>query len=47
MSKRAEPRVLVSGASGRLGQLLVPRLLARHARVRAGALRRHGTLAMG
>ncbi|KOC20624.1 NmrA family protein [Comamonas testosteroni] len=34
MSKRAEPRVLVSGASGRLGQLLVPRLLARHARVR-------------
>jgi len=28
------PRVLVSGASGRLGQLLVPRLLARQARVR-------------
>lgn len=33
------PRILVTGATGRLGQLLVPRLLARGARVRA--LTRH------
>lgn len=30
-----QPHVLVTGATGRLGQLLVPRLLARGARVRA------------
>ncbi|MGE8446170.1 MAG: NAD(P)H-binding protein [Comamonas sp.] len=34
MSANPHPRVLVCGASGRLGQLLVPRLLARQARPR-------------
>lgn len=34
MSANQHPRVLVCGASGRLGQLLVPRLLARQARIR-------------
>lgn len=34
MSANQYPRVLVCGASGRLGQLLVPRLLARQARPR-------------
>ncbi|MGE8492378.1 NAD(P)H-binding protein [Comamonas sp.] len=34
MSAHPRPRVLVCGASGRLGQLLVPRLLARQARPR-------------
>lgn len=34
MSAHPHPRVLVCGASGRLGQLLVPRLLARQARPR-------------
>lgn len=34
MSANQHPRVLVCGASGRLGQLLVPRLLARQARTR-------------
>lgn len=34
MSANQHPRVLVCGASGRLGQLLVPRLLARQARPR-------------
>lgn len=34
MSANPHPRVLVCGASGRLGQLLVPRLLARQARTR-------------
>jgi uncharacterized protein YbjT (DUF2867 family) len=39
------PRVLVTGATGRLGQLLVPRLLARGATVRA--LTRDATRAAG
>ncbi|WP_445288863.1 NmrA family NAD(P)-binding protein [Variovorax atrisoli] len=39
------PRILVTGATGRLGQLLVPRLLARGARVRA--LTRHPARANG
>lgn len=34
MTAHPHPRVLVCGASGRLGQLLVPRLLARQARPR-------------
>lgn len=34
MTANPHPRVLVCGASGRLGQLLVPRLLARQARPR-------------
>ncbi|WP_312527338.1 NAD(P)H-binding protein [Comamonas sp.] len=34
MSANPHPRVLVCGATGRLGQLLVPRLLARQARPR-------------
>jgi uncharacterized protein YbjT (DUF2867 family) len=39
----SQPRILVTGATGRLGQLLVPRLLARGAKVRA--LTRHAARA--
>lgn len=41
----SSPRILVTGATGRLGQLLVPRLLARGAGVRA--LTRHPARANG